>query len=259
MSINNPKKANNATLDGLVGTVNNFVQDLTATDAGGFGILGGIAGAIKNEIGNSLGNLLGFPLGGNLSNGDGVVRLQFKPAHPYASYPGILQPLQRTGGMIFPYRPDVAINRPVNYTSLDVVHSMHGIRQFKNGGEISITITGEFQAQQYEEARYLQASIHFLRTASLMSFGRGGAVPAGMPPPVLNLNAYGVNNLNNLPVTLDAYITDYPKDVDYIRVDGNDVATQMVLTTTMKVALSPNQMRRFSLDAFASGNMQNMV
>ena len=75
MSINNPKKANNATLDGLVGTVNNFVQDLTATDAGGFGILGGIAGAIKNEIGNSLGNLLGFPLGGNLSNGDGVVRL----------------------------------------------------------------------------------------------------------------------------------------------------------------------------------------
>lgn len=259
MSITKPKKANNATLDGLVGTVNNFVQDLTATDAGGFGILGGITGAIKNELGNALGNLLGFPLGGNLQNGDGIVRLSFKPAHPYASYPGIMAPLQQTGGMIFPYRPTIEISRPVNYTSLDLVHSLHGIRQFKNGGEIQISITGEFQAQSYEEASYLQACIHFLRTSSLMSFGRGGAVPAGMPPPVLNLNAYGANNLNNLPVTMDSYVTNYPNEVDYIRVNGNDVATQMNLMVQLKVALQPSQMRDFNLDSFAAGNMQNMV
>jgi hypothetical protein len=254
MSIFNPKLAPNKTIGAIGGTINNVISGVPLFDSSS--IIGGIGNVIGREVGNLLGGLLGFA---GIGQVDSLVRLSFKPGHPYAGYPGILSPLAQTGGMIFPYRPTMDISRTVNYENVAVVHGMQDFKSFRNNSSATINITGQYTAQTVDEARYLQAAIHFLRTASLMSFGRGGRVPAGMPPPVLNLSAFGPNNLNNVPVVLDAVTTSYPNDVDYIRIDGNDIAVLQTITTQCTVQLSPAQLRNFSLDAFASGNMQGYI
>lgn len=260
MSILNPKSVINRTLgSGLAQTVEsvaNPAQGLIGNSVRGSGLIGGIGNVISNEVGSLLGGLLGFS---GLSTIDSLVRLSFKPGHPYAGYPGIMSPLSQTGGMIFPYRPTVDISRTVNYETVTPIHSMQDYKSFRNNSAATISISGQYAAQTVEEARYLQAVIHFIRTASMMSFGIGSAVPAGMPPPVLNLSAYGPNNLNRVPVIIDAVTTAYPNDVDYVRVDGNDIPTLMTVTVPCSVQLSPSQLRNFNLDAFASGNTQGYV
>lgn len=193
------------------------------------------------------------------TNKDRMVRLKFKTAHPYASYPGILNPLSRTGGLIWPYRPSIEINRSVNYDSVAVVHSMQDFKSFRNNSAATIIISGQFSAQTFEEGLYMLAAFHFLETASLMSFGTGGAVPAGMPPPVLSLSAYGPNMLDDIPVVLDSFIKSLPPEVDYINVNGNDVPTLVNISAMTSVMLAPEQLRYFSLDAFAAGSMQSYI
>jgi hypothetical protein len=221
------------------------------------GIGSAIGGIIVDSVFQAIGGLLGFP--GGFAVQDTMVRLAFKPGHPYTFYPGIMQPLARTGGMIWPYRPTIDITRAINYENISPTHSMQEFRSFRNHGSTQFTISGNYTAQTVDEARYLQASIHFLRTASMMSFGRGGMVPAGMPPPVLNLSAYGPNNMVNVPVLMDSMFMNYPNDVDYVKVDGNEIPTVMSLTASCSIQLSPNQLRNFSLDSFASGIMQNYI
>ena len=254
MSIFNPKFAPNKTIAGAGVLINNVVSGQPLFD--GSTIVGSIGNVIGREVGNLLGGLLGFS---GIGQVDSLVRIAFKPGHPYAGYPGILSPLARTGGMIFPYRPTVEIARTVNYENVTPVHGMQDFKAFRNNASATINIVGQYTAQTVDEARYLQAVIHFLRTASLMSFGSGGAVPAGMPPPVLNLSAFGPNNMTNVPVILDAVATSYPADVDYIRIDGNDIATLQTISTQCTVQLSPAQLRNFSLDSFAAGNMQGYI
>jgi len=254
MSIQNPIKAPNKTIGAVGGLINNAVTGTPVFSGGGIGA--GIGNIIGGAVGNLLGGLLGFT---GIGGVDSLARVAFKPGHPYAGYPGILSPLSQTGGMIFPYRPTVDINRTVNYENVTPVHGMQEFKSFRNNTGATINITGQYSAQTIEEARYLQAALHFLRTASLMSFGRGGAVPAGMPPPVLNLSAYGPNNMVNVPVILDNVVNAYPNDVDYVRVDGNDIPTLITISTQFSVQLSASQLRNFNLDAFASGNMQGWI
>lgn len=221
------------------------------------GIIGGIGSVISSNISQALGGLLGNK--GGYAVKDTLVRLSFKPGHPYASYPGIMRPLAQTGGMIWPYRPTIDITRAINYENISPTHSMQEFRSFRNHGSTQFTISGQYTAQTVDEARYLQASIHFLRTASMMSFGKGSMVPAGMPPPVLNFSAYGPNNMANIPVLLDSMFMAYPNDVDYVKVDGNEIPTVMTLTASCSIQLSANQLRNFNLDWFANGNTQQYI
>lgn len=230
------------------------VSDLTnvATSVGA-----NIGTVVASGIDQSIGNLLGFP--GGYAVPDTLVRLSFKTGHPYASYPGVMAPLAKTLGMIWPYRPTIDITRSINYENISPTHSMQDFRSFRNHGSTQFSISGSYTAQTIDEARYLQASIHFLRTSSMMSFGKGALVPAGMPPPVLNLSAYGQNNMINIPVLLDSMFMSYPNDVDYVNVDGNEIPTLMTLTVACSVQLSANQLRNFNLDSFAAGNMQQFI
>lgn len=232
------------------------------------GGLGGISGGISGSLdfgpfsisgGIDFGGFGGLFSGNSFSSSGRAVTLGFKGGHPYSGYPGILGPLSATGGVAWPYRPSIEISRAVSYENNAPVHSMQDFRSFRNNSSANISISGQFSAQSIEEGEYAQAALHFFRVASLMSFGKGGAVPAGMPPPVLALNAYGPNNLNNVPVVLDSMLQSFPPDVDYINVNGNEVATLFTLTATMTVMLAPEQLRYFNLDAFAAGSMQNFI
>lgn len=247
-----PKLVPNRTLGGIV-------QSTIGSVVGSTGILGGIAGILSSGIGSALNNVLGGNAGIGFTGSDTLVRLSFKRGHPYSSYPGILQPLAQTGGLIFPFRPQISITRQANYESISPVHSMQDYKSFRGNTAAQISITGDYVAQTVEEARYLQAAMHFIRTATLMSFGTGGQVPSGMPPPVLNLSAYGPNNINNVPVLLTISSTEYPPDVDYVNVGGNEIPTIIKLSAVLEVQLSPAQLRRFNLDAFAAGNMQGYI
>lgn len=247
-----PKLVPNRTLGGVV-------QQAVGQVIGSTGILGGVAGILSSGIGGVLQSVLGGNQGISFSGSDTLVRLSFKRGHPYSSYPGILSPLAQTGGLIFPFRPSISISRQTNYESVSPVHSMQDYKSFRGNTAAQISITGDYVAQTVEEARYLQAAMHFIRTASLMSFGTGGQVPAGMPPPVLNLSAYGPNNVNNVPVLLTMSNTEYPPDIDYVNVGGNEIPTVIKLTTVLEVQLSPAQLRNFNLDAFAAGNMQGYI
>lgn len=236
---------------GLLGGIGNMIGNV----ASGSGIFGSIAGVITGELGNVLGNVLGFPTTGV----DSLVRIGFKSGHPYSSYPGILSPLAMTGGVVFPYRPTIDISRSVNYDAVTPIHSMQDFKSFRSNSSVALMVSGQYAVQSVEEARYLMAVLHFFKTASLMSFGTGGAVPAGMPPPVLNFSAYGPTMAQNVPVVLDAVAQSFPNDVDYVRVDGSSVPTLMTVTCNMSVQLSPNQLRNFNLDAFAQGAMQSYI
>jgi hypothetical protein len=215
------------------------------------GLIGGVL--VRGAL-----SILGGLFGGG-GGGGTLPNIGFKGGHPYSGYPGILSPLGSTGGVIWPYRPSIEVARNVNYENTTPTHSMQDFRSFRNNSSANITVSGNFSAQTIEEGQYMQAALHFFRVATLMSFGRGGAVPAGMPPPVLSFSAYGQNNLSDLPVVLDSVLQSYPPDVDYIDIGGNQVPTVMTITAVMTVMLAPEQLREFNLDAFAAGSMQNYV
>lgn len=268
----NPKTVINRAVGGAInGAIGNVLQNGLSVGfdagplSGGVSLgLDGISGGLSLG-GFSVGGGMSFGGFGNLFSGNAhttqgkVVTLSFKPGHPYASYPGIMAPLNSTGGVAWPYRPNIDIASAVNYEIGTPVHSMQDFRSFRNNTSANITITGQFTSQTIEEGRYTLAVMHFFRTARLMSFGQGGSVPSGMPPPVLNLNAYGKNQINNVPVVLDAMLQSLPNDVDYIEIDGNQVPTIISLTAACTLMLAPEQLRYFSLDAYAAGNMQNYL
>jgi hypothetical protein len=97
--------------------------------------------------------------------------------------PGILAPLDATGGVIFPYTPQVMVNYQANYSETQPTHSNYK-QYFYQSSQISdIQITGTFTAQSTKEADYILAATHFFRSATKMFYGQDQN--RGMPPPLV--------------------------------------------------------------------------
>jgi len=142
----------------------------------------------------------------------------------------ILKPVLDTGGIVFPYTPSLDIQYRAMYTDKQLPHS-NFTAHFYNGstpGEISLTTV--FTAQDDYEARYVLASLHFLRTVTKMFYGQDSN--AGTPPPVLFLSAFGEYQYNNTPVLIRDVNLRSPDDVDYIQV--NSTPTSAALSTTTR-------------------------
>jgi len=140
----------------------------------------------------------------------------------------LLFPLYETGGLLFPYTPNINDSATVQYDYYDPIHTNQPFAAFKSVAAKEITVIGPFTAQNQEEARYCVAAIHFLRTVTKMFFGLGGldqdAVNLrGTPPPILLFNAYGTAIYHNVPVIITTYNVEFPQDTDYVQVlfDGN--------------------------------------
>ncbi len=167
--------------------------------------------------------------GGEGGFGDRRARLSAKPGAVQGIYgpPGvtnILNPLYETGGLLFPYTPNINDSATVQYDYYDPVHSNQPFAAFKSVAAKEITVIGPFTAQNQEEARYCLAAIHFLRTITKMFFGVGGlnqdAVNLrGTPPPILLFNAYGTAIYHNVPVIVTTYNVEFPQDIDYVEVN----------------------------------------
>lgn len=153
---------------------------------------------------------------------DWRVRLSLGPGADYlykvpAGQAGILNPLQDTNGVIFPYTPQIQINYGAHYESPDVAQTNYKIFQYKNSSIDNIQITCDFTAQDTTEAEYLMAVIHFLRSVTKMFYGQDQNPRNGTPPPLCYLSGLGAFQFDNHPLVITNFTYTLPNDVDYIR------------------------------------------
>lgn len=177
----------------------------------------------------------------------------------------VMIPLQRTGGMIFPFTPTVQMSHTANYTQVDTTHTNYPFYAYRNSQIDDITITGKFAVQDELDAAYWLATVHFLRTVTKMYFGQGNNL--GNPPPICVLNGYGDFVYNNVSVIVKNFQVSLPNDVDYIAVNlrttpGTKSGTNLSYVPTLSditVSLSPvysrEKIKTFNLEAFANGQL----
>lgn len=158
---------------------------------------------------------------------DWRVRLSLSPGANYLykvpnGQAGILNPLQVTDGVIFPYTPNITLSYNANYDPSDLVHTNYKIYQYKNSSVDTINITCDFTAQDTYEANYLLAVIHFFRTATKMFYGQDGDPKPGTPPPLCYLFGLGEFQFNAHPLVITNFAYTLPSEVDYIRAGNAD-------------------------------------
>jgi hypothetical protein len=130
---------------------------------------------------------------------------------------GILNPLQATDGVIFPYTPSISVAYSAGYDSTDVTHSNYKFFSYKNSSVDNVTITADFTAQDTAEAQYLLAVIHFFRSVTKMFYGKDPGPGPGVPPPLCYLNGLGAFQFDWHPLVINNFTYTLPTDVDYIR------------------------------------------
>lgn len=202
----------------------------------------------------------------------------------------LLAPLRGTNGVIFPYTPQIILSHTAVYAAQSPTHSNFAQHFYGNSTTDAITITGDFTAQNQDDAAYVIAVNTFFKSATKMFFGRDS--DRGTPPPILRLNGYGEHTFDDVPVVITSFTSDLGSDVDYMnawvktqseteilrgnsRPDGQGaknvaigtrsrsftsptrVPTKSTLTITLQPLYSRDQMKGFSLDDYAAGRLLN--
>lgn len=170
----------------------------------------------------------------------------------------ILKPLRDTNNsMVFPYTPNIFMTHSANYNKLTPVHSNYPFPIYENSQIDQFVITGEFTAENVNEARYWLAAVHFLRSVTKMAYGKSDN--QGAPPPVLRLNGYGDFVFKDLPVVVEQFQLTMPSDVDYIQVPnvGQSTGSWVPVRSELSVGVFPtfsrDRVNKFSLDKFVRG------
>lgn len=157
------------------------------------------------------------------SAADWRVRLSLAQASSYLyNAPGdvgILAPLKRTGGVIFPYTPQIETSYQAKYDNLDLTHSNYRGYFYKGSYVDNVNIRATFTAQDTREAEYLLAVIHFFKSVTKMFYGANDP-NRGMPPPLVFLTGLGQFQFNQQPCVVSNFQYSLPSDVDYIRANG---------------------------------------
>jgi hypothetical protein len=154
-----------------------------------------------------------------INNADWRVRLRLAPQSTYlynAPNPGpLLQPLQVTDGVIFPYTPQISTSYKANYSTYDLTHSNYRGYFYQNSYVDAITINAMFTAQSTSEANYLLGVITFFKSVTKMFYGQDAE--RGAPPPLTYLSGLGQYQFNEHPCLVQSFNYSLPNDVDYIR------------------------------------------
>jgi len=188
----------------------------------------------------------------------------------------ILQPLWKTRGLMFPYTPMIQVQHAtVNYGSYDLAHTNYDYFAYQKTSSPSATVTGVFGAHTQEEAEYMMAAIHFLRTVTKSNFGASDP-NRGTPPPKLAFSAYGDAMFNRTPVYIRTVAFGLDQDVDYVPVRGisrravktrgrnsldkmlRDSYVPLVLNLFVDIMVAPNPSKlrdEFNLEQFRKGKL----
>lgn len=149
-----------------------------------------------------------------------VMDWRVKVDSPILGYGGILAPLGSTGGVIFPYTPQIQVTYAAQYDATPLTHSNYKVHMYSASSVENIMVTGDFTAQDGSEAAYLLAVIHFFKSVTKMYYGAGGSAPLGTPPPLCYLSGLGEYQFNKSPMAVTNFMLNLPSDVDYIPVSG---------------------------------------
>lgn len=130
---------------------------------------------------------------------------------------GILNPLQATNGVLFPYTPAISVQYAAKYDPTQLVHTNYTFYNYTGSSVDQVQITCDFTAQDTSEANYLLAVIHFFRSATKMFYGQDTQVKPGTPPPLCYLYGYGQFQFSAHPLVISGFTFSLPDDCDYIR------------------------------------------
>jgi hypothetical protein len=176
-----------------------------------------------------------------VNNGDWRVRLSLAAGANYlynASSPGILQPLAKTGGVIFPYMPKIDVAYKANYSPYDLTHSNYRGYFYQNSYTDAVSLTATFTAQDTAEANYLLAVIHFFRSVTKMFYGQDAQ--RGAPPPLVYLTGLGEYQFAAHPCVVSSFQYSLPNDVDYIRAGSTNINGTNLITRRARQDLPTN-------------------
>ena len=167
--------------------------------------------------------------------------------------PNLLEALEETSGMIFPYTPSIIMSHSANYSQVKPTHSNYPFPVYQNSQPDNIQITGPFIIESEAEGLYWVAMIHYLRSITKMSYGNSSN--QGAPPPVVQLNGYGSFVFKNVPVVVQQFTCELPEDVDYIYISALDTwaPTRCNVSVVLMPTYSRRSVQQFSLDKFVSG------
>jgi hypothetical protein len=239
----------------------------SAAQATGIGQNPGAVRGLQSIIGDEATKRLGFDLakggakpyqpipGTHLATIDNRVKIKIHQEY----LQGPAAELQKLGGVVFPFTPQIVVTTRANYTPVHPTHSNYQFQAYQNSQLDALSIVGTFTAQNTGEARMLLGSVHALRTITKMHFGSGANV--GAPPPVVRLSGYGEYMFNDMPVVIGNFFYTLNEDVDYIDVATTEgakttVPTRAEFTVECMPAFSRRDQATFSMQDYAQGNMR---
>jgi len=169
--------------------------------------------------------------------------------------------LQETGGVVWPYLPQITFSTKANYTQIEPVHNNYPFQAYKNSQVDEIQISGDFSAETETDAAYWIAATTFFKTATKMFFGTGDNV--GNPPIICILSGYGTSIFNNVPVVVKSFSVDLKDDVNYVNCNTFGTNTWVPILSNISVTVSPlynrSRLREFSLRDYSSGGMTSGI
>lgn len=270
-----------SSLQSAIGSTSNIAADISGgiNKLTGGSIGGGLMDIAKSISGaaGALNNILSLKRGANLPAGG---ELFLKQGTAIKLAPGakndwrvritcqwnifnspLFTLLENTGGVVWPYNPNITVSTKANYTPIEVVHSNYPLYGYKNSAVEDIQISGEFTCETETDAAYWIAATTFFKTATKMFFGEGAL--AGNPPLVCNLTGYGSSVFDKVPVIVTAFSVDLKDDCNYIRCNTFGTNTWVPVTSTISVTVRPiynrRRLRKFSLEDYAKGKTSDGV
>jgi hypothetical protein len=165
--------------------------------------------------------------------------------------------LKDTGGVVWPYLPNITVSTKAEYNAVNPVHSNYTQYNYKNSVVEDIQISGDFSCETETDAAYWIAATTFFKTATKMFFGQGDN--AGNPPIVCNLTGYGASVFDRTPIIIKSFSVDLKDDVNYILCDTYGTRTWVPVLSTISVTVAPvysrEMLRKFDIQDYARGRL----
>jgi hypothetical protein len=265
------------TLRSVAGSTSNIAADISGSinKLTGGNLAGGLmkaAGSISAAAG-MLNNLLSLKRGANIPKGAEVFATQ---GQAIQLQPGskddwriritcnwdifnslMFDRLKDTGGVVWPYLPNITLSTKAEYNAVNTVHSNYTQYNYKNSVVEDIQISGEFSCETETDAAYWIAATTFFKTATKMFFGQGDN--AGNPPLVCNLTGYGASVFDRTPIIIKSFSVDLKDDVNYILCDIYQTRTWVPVLSTISVTVAPvysrEMLRKFDIQDYARGRL----
>lgn len=215
------KMGASANLIGAGAQAVNVASNMGAAISAGMSSPGGFASAMRAvdlpAAGEAIGDVFAAvaSFGGDANPNDWRVRLSL-PTWPAFRTSPVLAPLKDSGGLVFPYTPQITMASSAKYSQIETTHTNYTFQAFKNSDPGNITITAAMNVEDSTQGLYWIAAAHYLRSLTKMFAGLDPK--AGNPPPVVFLNGYGNYMFKNVPVVVTAFSCTLPNDCDYISV-----------------------------------------